>query len=178
MLILAADTERVEAAPGLEPIHDLADVLFVALAATLCGATSEAGIAWFAQDRLELLRPFVPLANGAPSQDDFSQVFRRLDPKAFEAALRQLMTAFGRETREKDAPNLRRAYEAARVHMPCPSIAARNASAAWARGNLAVLKRVSHKALRADPEKIPLTHKKARANWSREGLLRALRYMS
>src|SRR5205085_1924162 len=153
MLSLAADTERVEAVPGLEPHHDLADILFLALAATLCGATSEAGIAWFAQDLLELLRQFVPLANGAPGQDDFDQVFRRLDPKAIEAALRQLMTAFGRETRQENAQNLRRAYDVASAQMPSLQVAAGGAAQATARANLALLKRLSHKILRADPEK-------------------------
>jgi hypothetical protein len=69
--------------------HDLGDVLFVALAATLCGAAHCTEMALFAEARLPLLRQFVPLKAGAPSHDTFSRVLRALDPQAFEAAFRR-----------------------------------------------------------------------------------------
>jgi predicted transposase YbfD/YdcC len=43
--------------------------------------------------------------------------------------------------------------------------------------NLAILRRLSLNVLRADPEKIPLSHKRLRASWSPEGLLRTLTHM-
>lgn len=105
--------------------HDLTDILFVAMAAMLCGATRATQMAWFAQERLELLRQFVPLEDGAPSHDTFSRVFRALDPEAFNAAFSRLMSAFGEAARKDtagqlavDGKSLRRAYEKGRAHMP------------------------------------------------------------
>lgn len=106
--------------------HELVDVLFVALASMLCGATHCTEMALFARARLELLRRFVPLKRGAPSHDTFSRVLGALDPEAFEAAFRRFMAAFG-EAARADAPagqvavdgkSLRRAYEKGRAHVP------------------------------------------------------------
>ncbi len=110
---------------GYNAVHDLTDVLFVALAAMLCGATHCTEMAWFAETRLELLRQFVPLRNGAPSHDTFSRVFRALDPEAFNRAFSRLMSAFGAQARQDvgrqvaiDGKSLRRAYEKGRAYMP------------------------------------------------------------
>jgi predicted transposase YbfD/YdcC len=106
--------------------HALVDVLFVALAAVLCGATHCTEMALFAEARLPLLRQFVPLAHGAPSHDTFSRVLRALDPEAFEAAFRRFMAAFGDQARADlvgeqvavDGKSLRRAYEKGCAHVP------------------------------------------------------------
>lgn len=102
--------------------HDLTEILFVALAAVLCGATHCTEMALFARTRLELLRQVVPLEHGAPSHDTFSRVFRALDPAAFEAAFARFMAAFGRQARPGhlalDGKSLRRAYDKGRAHMP------------------------------------------------------------
>lgn len=110
---------------GYNAVHDLTDVLFVALAAMLCGATHCTEMAWFAETRLELLRQFVPLKGGAPSHDTFSRVFRALDADAFNRAFSRLMSAFGAEARQAagrqvaiDGKSLRRAYEKGRAYMP------------------------------------------------------------
>jgi predicted transposase YbfD/YdcC len=84
--------------------HALVDVLFVALAAVLCGATHCSEMALFAKTRLALLRQFVPLKRGAPSHDTFSRVFNALDPEAFNAALMRFMTAFGEAARQDVSP--------------------------------------------------------------------------
>jgi len=105
--------------------HDLKDILFVALAAMLCGAANCTEMAIFAATRLEILRQVAPLKNGAPSHNTFTAVFRMLDPQAFEAVLRRVMTAFGTQARS-DAPRhlavdgkcLRRAFEKGFAHMP------------------------------------------------------------
>lgn len=106
--------------------HALVDVLFVALAAVLCGATHCSEMALFAKTRLALLRQFVPLKRGAPSHDTFSRVFNALDPEAFNAALMRFMTAFGEAARQGaplshvaiDGKSLRRAYEKGAACMP------------------------------------------------------------
>jgi predicted transposase YbfD/YdcC len=116
---------------GYNAVHDLTDVLFVALAAMLCGATHCTDMAWFAQMRLELLRQFVPLRGGAPSHDTFSRVFRALEPEAFNRAFSRLMSAFGAQARQDvarqvaiDGKSLRRAYEKGRAHMPAMVVTA------------------------------------------------------
>ena len=116
---------------GYNAVHDLTDVLFVALAAMLCGASHCTEMAWFAEARLELLRQFVPLRNGAPSHDTFSRVFRALDPEAFNRAFGRLMSAFGAQARQDvgrqvaiDGKSLRRAYEKGRAYMPAMVVTA------------------------------------------------------
>src|SRR5688572_16225778 len=79
--------------------HPLPEILFVALAAVLCGATHCTEMALFAKSRLELLRQFIPLENGAPSHDTFSRVLGALDPVAFNAAFMRFMVAFGEQAR-------------------------------------------------------------------------------
>ena len=106
--------------------HELLEVLFVALAAVLCGATHCTEMAFFAEARLDLLREFVPLKNGAPSHDTFSRVLRAIDPAAFHTAFMRFMAAFGRQARIDASPkrvaidgkSLRRAYEKGAAHMP------------------------------------------------------------
>lgn len=106
--------------------HVLLDVLFVALAAVLCGATHCTEMAYFAEARLDLLRQFVPLKNGAPKHDTFSRVLRALDPAAFQAGFMRFMAAFGQQARIDVSPkrvaidgkSLRRAYEKGAAHMP------------------------------------------------------------
>lgn len=106
-------------------VHDLTDVLFVALASVLCGAVHCTEMAFFAETRLELLRQFVPLERGAPSHDTFTRVLGGLDPQAFQAAFQRFMAAFGEVARADtrgqvavDGKSLRRAYDKGRSHMP------------------------------------------------------------
>src|SRR3954447_3049756 len=98
--------------------HDLLEVLFIALAATLCGAESCADMADFGQSKEELLRLVLDLEHGIPSHDTFSRVFRQLGPTAFERAFRKFMAAFAKANKIKlsgvvavDGKALRGAYE-------------------------------------------------------------------
>ncbi|WFP75965.1 ISAs1 family transposase [Mesorhizobium sp. WSM4906] len=106
--------------------HPLPEILFVALAAVLCGATHCTEMELFAKNRLDLLRQFIPLERGAPSHDTFSRVLAALDPVALNEAFMRFMAAFGAQARI-DAPtgqvaidgkSLRRAYAKGRSHMP------------------------------------------------------------
>ena len=98
--------------------HELLDVLFIALAAVLCGAESCADMADFGQSKEGLLRLVLPLEHGIPSHDTFSRMFRLLEPEAFERAFRQFMAAFAKANKLKlsgvvavDGKALRGAYE-------------------------------------------------------------------
>lgn len=106
--------------------HVLSELLFLALAATLCGAKSCVEIAEFVEGREEELKAIVSLKHGAPSHDTFSRVFRLLDPTelaraftAFMAALRsELGLASPKGIVAVDAKALRRGYESGRAFMP------------------------------------------------------------
>jgi predicted transposase YbfD/YdcC len=106
--------------------HDLGDILFVSLAAMLCGAKTCVEMAEFAGDRLDELRQIVDLRHGAPSHDTFSRLFRLLDPrelaKAFEACLATVRESLGLSAPSGvvalDGKSLRGAYEKGRSHMP------------------------------------------------------------
>jgi predicted transposase YbfD/YdcC len=76
--------------------YPLLEILFVALAAVLCGAKSCTDMADFGRLRIDLLRQFVPLKNGVPSHDVFSDVFRALDPKSFERLFQNFVMAFAK----------------------------------------------------------------------------------
>ena len=73
--------------------HDLLEVLFMSLCASLCGAESCVDMADFAQAKEDVLRGFLKLAGGPPSHDPFSRVFGLLDPAQFHAAFQRFMTA-------------------------------------------------------------------------------------
>jgi predicted transposase YbfD/YdcC len=106
--------------------HDLLEILFIALLASLCGARSCSDMAEFGRAKEPLLRSLLSLAHGIPSHDTFSRVFRLLDPKAFEAAFRSFTAAFAQGTRITkpkgvvaiDGKALRGAYERGQSHMP------------------------------------------------------------
>jgi len=106
--------------------HDVAAMLFLALAATLCGAKSSVGIADFAEANEEELAKIVDLPHGAPSHDSFSRLFRLLDP----VELAQALTGFAQALRKAlgldpakgvvaiDGKRLRRGYEKGRSFLP------------------------------------------------------------
>jgi len=107
-------------------LHDLTDLLFIALLATLCGATSCSDMALFARTKAYLLEPILMLKYGLPSHDTFSRVFRMLDPQAFERSFQRFMKAFAKAAKIKrakgvvalDGKALRRSYERGKSHMP------------------------------------------------------------
>jgi predicted transposase YbfD/YdcC len=106
--------------------HDVSAMLFIALAATLCGAKSCVDIADFASTREAELAEIVDLDHGAPSHDSFSRLFRLLDPEQMAQAFTRFVQAL-REGLGLAAPNgvvavdgkrLRRGYERGRICMP------------------------------------------------------------
>ena len=106
--------------------HDLAAMLFVALAATLCGAKSCVDIADFAAAHESELAEIVDLRHGPPSHDSFSRLFRLLDPeevaKAFARFVKAVREGLGLGAAKGvvavDGKRLRRGYERGRSHMP------------------------------------------------------------
>ena len=125
-------------------LHDLREVLFIALLATLCGATNCTDMALFARTKAYLLTPILTLKHGLPSHDTFSRVFRMLDPEAFERSFQRFMTAFAKAAKIRrakgvvalDGKALRRGYEAGKSHMPPVMVTAWAAQTRMALANM------------------------------------------
>jgi predicted transposase YbfD/YdcC len=107
--------------------HDLVELLFIAFVAVLCGAKTCVEMAEFGRAKTAFFKKVLGLEHGIPSHDTFSTVFRMLDPKAFEAAFRRFMAAFGAALAKPagrsdvvaiDGKSLRRAYDTGKAHAP------------------------------------------------------------
>jgi predicted transposase YbfD/YdcC len=106
--------------------HPVATILFLTLAATLCGAKSCVEVADFTEDREMELCEIVDLPYGAPSHDTFSRLLRLLDPtelaKAFAAFMTALRAGLGLGPTQGvvaiDGKSLRRGYEKGRSFLP------------------------------------------------------------
>ena len=66
-------------------LHQLLDILVMAMCATICGAEGWEDFAEFGKAKREWFETFLELPNGIPSPDTFRRVLQRLDPKEFEA---------------------------------------------------------------------------------------------
>ena len=125
-------------------LHELSEVVFIALLASLCGATTCVDMAFFARSKSYLLKPVLTLKHGFPSHDTFARVFRMLDPKAFECCFRKFMIAFaegaGIATAQGvvaiDGKALRRGYEKGKSHMPPVMVTAWAAQTRMALANI------------------------------------------
>jgi predicted transposase YbfD/YdcC len=124
--------------------HDLCDILFIALAAVLCGAEGPCDMARFGRSKELLLRGILRLEHGIPSHDTFSRVLRVLDPREFEKAFRRFMAAFAKFNKLDltgviaiDGKALRGAYERGRSATPLQMV---NVFAVQARMALACAK--------------------------------------
>ena len=67
--------------------HGLAEILFAALCATLCGFGCCDGYAQFARAKIDFLRRYLPYKDGTPSHDTFGRLLRLIRPEQFEAVL-------------------------------------------------------------------------------------------
>src|SRR3954454_18246493 len=74
-------------------LHQLQDIIVVALCAVIAGAQDWQQIVTFGRKRLDWLRGFLELPNGIPSHDTFERVFDRLKPQAFQACFREWVRA-------------------------------------------------------------------------------------
>jgi len=124
--------------------HELLEIVFIALAALLCGAESAVDMEEFGRSKEPFLRSILRLQHGIPSHDTFSRVFRLLDPHRFEQAFRRFITAFAKFNRIKltgviavDGKALRGAYERGRSATPMQIV---NVFATEARVALASIK--------------------------------------
>ena len=67
-------------------LHQLVDILVIAVCATICAAETWEEIAEFGQAKEGWFRKFLALPNGIPSHDTFRRVFLRLNPQKLQEA--------------------------------------------------------------------------------------------
>ncbi len=66
-------------------LHQLLDIIVIAICAVICGAETWVDIENFGKARIDWFRKFLPLPHGIASHDTFGRVFGLLNAEAFEA---------------------------------------------------------------------------------------------
>lgn len=79
---------------GNAGLHDLLEILVIALCTVLCGGQTAVDMQEFGEAKEEFLRRFLGLEHGIPSHDTFSRVFRALDPEQFRVCFQRFMERF------------------------------------------------------------------------------------
>jgi predicted transposase YbfD/YdcC len=65
-------------------LHQLLDVITIAICAVICGADDWVEIELFGNSKRNFFEQFLALPNGIPSHDTFNRVFARLNPQQFQ----------------------------------------------------------------------------------------------
>jgi hypothetical protein len=66
--------------------HLMEDIIFITIAAVICGAETWNNIETYGKSKEAWLRQYLQLPHGIPSHDTFNRFFRALDPDEFEQA--------------------------------------------------------------------------------------------
>ena len=66
-------------------LHQLLDIMTIAICAVICGADNWVEIEQFGNDKRAFFDKFLALPNGIPSHDTFGRVFAHLNPEQFQA---------------------------------------------------------------------------------------------
>src|SRR3954453_12936957 len=74
-------------------LHNLEDIMTVAILAVLSGADHWTEIEDYGRSKQAWLRTFLELPNGIPSHDTFGRVFALLDPSAFRESFARWIEA-------------------------------------------------------------------------------------
>lgn len=73
--------------------YPLANIIFIAVTAVICGVDSYTGMAVFAKAKRAWLAQYLDLSSGVPSHDTFNDVLSHLKPEEFERCLLSWITA-------------------------------------------------------------------------------------
>jgi len=68
----------------INKLHELNTILLIGVIATLCGAETWKQMEEFGKAKQKLIKTFMPLPYGVPSDDTINRVFSAIDPKKFE----------------------------------------------------------------------------------------------
>lgn len=122
-------------------IHDLFELVVVALCGTIAGADSWADIERFGNQRLPWLRTFLKLPEGIASHDTFGRVFSLLDPAELVGCIQQWLREIGREIGPHiaiDGKTLRGSFDKAAGRNPLHLVSAWASEARLTLGQIAV----------------------------------------
>ncbi len=118
-------------------LHNLGDIIFIAICAVICGADSWNDIEEYGESKKEWLKTFLELPNGIPSHDTFNRVFTLLPPKQFQECfakwIKDIYIATKGEVIAIDGKTLRRSGSNAGDKKPLHMVSA------WAKANGLVL---------------------------------------
>lgn len=96
-------------------LHELRDILVIAICGVICGADGWVSIEQFGNAKLDWLRTILELPNGIPSHDTFGRVFARLDPEQFQHCFMSWVQAISEVTEGEvlavDGKTLRRSKD-------------------------------------------------------------------
>ena len=84
-----------------QKLHQLLDIMVIAICAVICGADTWVEVELFGQSKLDWLKSFLELPNGIPSHDTFGRVFGLLDPDEFQTGFLRWVQAISHVTRGK-----------------------------------------------------------------------------
>jgi predicted transposase YbfD/YdcC len=122
-------------------LHDLIDIIAIAICAVVAGADSWDDIEDFGHAKIAWLKTFLGLPNGIPSHDTFRRVFERLDPEEFQRGFLGWIKALHEATERRviaiDGKTLRRSFDRAK------SKSALHLVHAWASANHLLLGQVA-----------------------------------
>jgi predicted transposase YbfD/YdcC len=114
-------------------LHNLCDMIAIALCAVICGAESWEDVAEYGRQKELWLKMFLRLPNGIPSHDTFNRLFRLLKPKPFQACFARWMQSLVEATDGRlvaiDGKTLRHSFDRA------SSTSALHTISAWAVAN-------------------------------------------
>ncbi len=74
-------------------LHQLIDILVIAICAVICGADTWEDVEAFGKAKQTWFAGFLELPNGIPSHDTFNRVFNRLNPEQFQRCFLQWVGA-------------------------------------------------------------------------------------
>jgi predicted transposase YbfD/YdcC len=98
-------------------LHELLDIVAIAICAVIAGAESWDDIEDFGKAKHAWLKTFLALPNGIPSHDTIRRLFERLDPEEFQRGflrwVEALHEATGRQVIPIDGKSLRRSFDRA-----------------------------------------------------------------
>ena len=96
-------------------LHQLLDIIIVAICAVICGADSWVEVEEFGNAKIDWFRTFLELPNGIPSHDTFGRVFALLDPDQFRRGFASWIQTISRITDGEvvalDGKTLRRSHD-------------------------------------------------------------------
>jgi predicted transposase YbfD/YdcC len=100
---------------GPAQLHNLEDILTIAICGVICGANDWVNIELFGQAKEAWLKTILELPNGIPSHDTFGRVFRAIDPEQFEQAFMKWIMSIQEVTEGEvvaiDGKSLRRSHD-------------------------------------------------------------------